>query len=203
MFERGHAAIFHPPFSILNLTETLKRREHVYGGVLLNVFRDTVVLPDGADGVREWIAHPGAAAVVPLLADGQTLLVRQFRYPPQREFLEVPAGKLDVAGEPPEAVARRELEEETGHTARTLTPLGTTFPCIGYSDETIHLFLAEDVTELAETPPSDDFVEVVRLPFAEAVRRARAGELLDAKSVVALVRAHAFLVERRGIGDRR
>jgi ADP-ribose pyrophosphatase len=184
----------------VDLTETPLRRERVYDGVLLKVNRDTVSGPRGDASVREWIEHPGAAAVVPLFDDGSTLLVRQFRYPPRREFLEVPAGKIDRAGEPPEELARRELEEETGHTAARLSPLGVTYPCIGYSDEVIHLFLAEGLSEARGAHEPDDVVEPVRLPLAEAVRRARAGELLDAKTTVALLRAEAFLAEREGRG---
>ena len=104
-----------------DLTETPLRSEPVYDGALLKAYRDKVELPDGKTSVREWIDHPGASAIVPIFEDGQTLLVRQFRYPPRRTFLEVPAGKLDTDEEPPEDVARRELEEETGW--RIATPL--------------------------------------------------------------------------------
>ncbi len=182
----------------MDLTETLKHRERIFDGVLLKVSRDVVVLPDGRESVREWVKHPGAAAVVPLFENGDTLLLRQYRYPPQREFLEVPAGKCDVEGESHEDLARRELGEEAGYTARRMTPLGPTYPCIGYSDEVIYLFLGEDVEEAPDELRDDEHVEPVRLPFAEAVRRARAGELLDAKTVVALLRAEAFLDARAG-----
>ena len=181
----------------MNLTETRKAREQLVDGVLLKAYRDTVVLPDGSESVREWIDHPGASAVVPVFADGTTLMVRQFRYPPHREFLEVPAGKLDKAGEDPADVARRELEEEVGYTATALTRVGETYPCIGYSNEVIHLFLAEDLHEHAAEAEDDEFVVPVRLPLAEAVRRARAGEILDAKSTVALLVVQAYL-DRRG-----
>lgn len=184
----------------MDLTETLKRRERIFDGVMLTLNRDTVALPDGEEKVREWVEHPGAAAVVPLFENGDTLLLRQFRYPPQREFLEVPAGKLDVEGESPAETARRELGEEAGYTARRLTPLGETYPCIGYSDEVIHLFLGEEVEEAPDERKDDELLEPIRLPFVEAVRRARAGEILDAKSVVALLRADAFLAGRGGRG---
>ena len=176
----------------MDLSERLKERELVYDGALLHVHRDVVIGPHGKESVREWIAHPGAAAVVALFDDDTTLLVRQFRHAPRREFLEVPAGKLDHEGEEPLELARRELEEETGYTATRLTPIGATYPCIGYSDEVIHLFVAEGLSEVGETGETDDVVEPVRLPFAEAVRMARAGELLDAKTVVALLRVAAI-----------
>jgi ADP-ribose pyrophosphatase len=182
----------------MDLTETLKSREQLADGVLLKVYRDTVVLPDGEESVREWVKHPGAAAVVPVFEDGSTLLVRQFRYPPQREFLEVPAGKLDREGEDPAEVALRELGEEVGYKAARLTRVGETYPCIGYSDEVIHLFLAEGLSPVEGEMEHDEFLEPVRMPLAEAVARARRGEVLDAKSTVALLLVHAHLERRDG-----
>jgi len=166
-------------------------------GVLLKAYRDLVKLPDGGESVREWIDHPGASAMVPLFPDGSTILIRQFRYGPRREFLEVPAGKLDIPGESPEAVAVRELEEEIGYTAAKLTKIGETYPCIGYANEVIHLFLTEELTRCEQASEADEFVIPVRMPFAEAGRMARAGEILDAKSTVALLLAQAFLNERK------
>ncbi len=180
----------------MDLTETLKDRELLVEGVLLKAYRDTVTLPDGEESVREWIDHPGASAVVPLFEDGTTILLRQYRYAPGREFVEVPAGKLDHAGESPEDVAVRELEEEAGWTAKTVTRIGKTYPCIGYSDEVIHLFLAEDLSEAESQTEDDEFVEPFRLPFAEAVAMAERGEMLDAKTTVAILRAAAFLRAR-------
>lgn len=179
-----------------DLTETRIAREELVRGVLLHAFRDTVRLPDGGESVREWIHHPGAAAVVPVFDDGSTVLLRQFRYPPQRVFLEVPAGKLDREGEPPEEVALRELAEEAGYTAARLTPLGPIYPCIGYSDEVIHLFLAEGLTPAAAVAEHDEFLEPVRMPFAEALAMARRGELLDAKTALAVLRAAEVLAAR-------
>ncbi len=180
----------------MDLTETLKDRHLLVDGVLLRAYRDTVTLPDGETSVREWIEHPGASAVVPLFEDGTTILLRQYRYAPGREFIEVPAGKIDKPGEDPADVAVRELEEEAGYTAQTLTPLGPTYPCIGYSNEVIHLFLAEDLSEASAELEHDEFVEPFRLPFAEAVAMARRGEVLDTKSAIALLRAGAEVEAR-------
>lgn len=182
----------------MDLTETMKERALLVDGVLLKAYRDTVTLPDGEESVREWIAHPGASAVVPLFEDGTTILLRQYRYAPGREFIEVPAGKLDHEGEAPEEVAVRELAEEAGWTARRVTRIGETYPCIGYSNEVIYLFLAEDLERADAETEADEFVEPFRLPLAEAVAMARRGEVLDAKSAVALLRAAAFLEERAG-----
>ena len=175
-----------------DFTEEGLTSEQLVDGKLLKVYRDRVALPDGEKSVREWIDHPGAAAVVPLLADGMTLLVRQYRYAPRQHFLEVPAGKLDEPGEDPKAVAARELEEETGWRAKRLTRLGAFFPGVGYSNEKIHVFLAEDLTEEGQDLGEGEFLEVVRLPLAEAVARARRGDLADLKTVAALLLAAAY-----------
>ena len=182
----------------MNLTETTISSEPVYDGVLLHVRRDEVRLPDGETSGREWIEHPGASAVIPLYANGDTVLLRQFRYPPRREFLEAPAGKFDRPGEAPEALAARELEEEAGIRAETFTPLGVTYPCIGYSNEVIHLFLAEVLSDGVAGADDDEFVAPVRMPLAEAVGMARAGKILDSKTCVALLLAQAHLDARGG-----
>lgn len=184
----------------MDFSESTLSSDAVYDGALLHVRRDVVRLPDGGESVREWIEHPGASAVVPVDAEGVVTLVRQFRYPPRREFLEVPAGKFDEAGESPLALARRELAEEVGLEAERWTELGVTYPGIGYSNEVIHLFLAEGLSAVPAGSDDDEFVEPVRMPLAEAVRRARRGEILDAKSCVALLLAQAAL-DRRGAGD--
>ncbi len=177
----------------MDLTEKTISSKLLVDGVLLKAYRDVVKLPDGGESVREWIDHPGASAMVPLFPDGSTILIRQYRYGPGREFLEVPAGKLDIPGESPEAVAVRELEEEIGYTTASLVKVGETYPCIGYANEVIHLFLAEDLTPCEQATEADEFIVPVRMPFAEAVRMARAGEILDAKSTVPLLLTQAFL----------
>ncbi len=180
-----------------DLTEKQLSTEQLTDGKLLKAYRDEVRLPDGKTSVREWIDHPGAAAVVALFEDGTTLLVRQFRYPPRRTFLEVPAGKFDAQGEAPEEVARREMEEETGWKPGRLTPIGEAHPCIGYSNETIHFFLAESLERGEAALEEGEFLEVETLGFEEAVKKARQGELADMKTVTALFFAEAFLARRK------
>ena len=182
----------------MDLTERSIRSDQVYDGVLLDVRRDEVRLPNGETSAREWIKHPGASAVVPLDADGQVVLLKQFRFGPGREFWEVPAGKFDADGEDALDVARRELAEEAGVEAAEWTRLGQTFPAIGYSDETIHLFLAEGLSRTEVHVDDDEFVEPFRMPFADAVAMARRGEIEDAKSCVALLLA-ASVVEARDL----
>lgn len=181
----------------MNLVETCIESKQIIDGKLLKAYRDTVALPDGTESTREWVDHPGASAVVPLLADGRVVLIRQFRYAPRREFLEVPAGKMDP-GEEPLEVAQRELGEEAGYRAGRLTPLGSTFPCIGYGNEEIHLFLAEELEKVGDALDVDEFVEVVIMPFEEALALAETGEITDAKSEVAILRAAAYLRRRNG-----
>ena len=175
------------------LTETPLQSDQLVDGALLKVYRDTVQLPDESTGVREWIDHPGASAVVPLFDDGSVLLIQQFRYPPRRTFLEVPAGKIDQPHEDPAAVAESELEEETGWRGGAFTTLSSLYPCIGYSNEIIHFFLARELTKGTQDLSEGEHVEVVRMPFREALQRARRGEMKDMKSAMALTLAQQFL----------
>lgn len=179
----------------MNLEESSLTSETVFSGKLLHARRDEVRLPDGDTSVREWIDHPGASAVVPLFEDGRTMLVRQFRFPPRRTFLEVPAGKLDHHGESAESVAIRELEEETGWTAESLTPLGSLYPCIGYSNEIIHFFLARELKKGRRDLQHGEFMEVVSLGFSDAIELMKRGEILDMKTLAALTLAERRLEE--------
>ncbi len=178
-----------------DLTEAQLSSEQLVDGALLKAFRDEVRLPNGQTSVREWIDHPGASAIVPVFEDGRTLLVRQFRYPPRRAFLEVPAGKIDEPGEAPADVAARELEEETGWRAGRFEHVGTAYPCIGYSNEQIHVFTAHDLDRGTQALADGEFVEVVEVDFETALARARHGDLRDMKTVTALVYAAAHLNE--------
>ena len=174
-----------------DLIETTLRSEQLVDGKLLKVFRDEVRLPDGAMSSREWINHPGAAAVIPLFDDGTTILVRQYRYAARQAVLEVPAGKADYEGEDPAAVAARELEEETGWRAGRLVSLGASYPCIGYSNERIHVYLAEELIQVEQCLDGGEFLELVTLDFDEAVAMARRGDLQDMKTILALLLAEA------------
>lgn len=175
----------------MDLTEEMIDREQLVDGVLLKVYRDRVRLPDGGESVREWIDHPGASAVVPILDDGRLVLVRQYRYPAKRTFVEVPAGKLDIPGEDPTEVARRELEEETGWSAGKLEAIGSLYAAIGYSNEVIHCFIATDLVATESATEADEFIELVYATFDEAVAMVVSGDICDMKSVAALLLANA------------
>lgn len=158
----------------------------IFDGVLLDVRRDRVRLPNGSESVREYIVHPGAVVVIPILDDGRLLFENQFRYPLQRDFLELPAGKID-AGEDVALTARRELLEETGYEADEWRRLGVMHPCIGYSDERIEIFLAKGLRKVAE-PSLDhnEFLDVLTLSLTDAVAAVRDGRITDAKTITAL-----------------
>jgi ADP-ribose pyrophosphatase len=169
-----------------DLTEHFVSGSRVFDGNLLKVHRDTVRLPDGSTGQREYVRHPGAVAIVALFDDGQVLLERQFRYPNRREFIEIPAGKLEP-GEPHLETAKRELLEETGYVADDWQRLGVIHTAIGYTDETIELFLARGLEQRAAKLDAGEFLEVFILGFEEAMAMIRDGRITDAKTLVGLL----------------
>jgi ADP-ribose pyrophosphatase len=168
-----------------HLEETRVEGARVFDGKLLDVRRDIVRLPDGATTIREYIVHPGAVLVIPVLADGRFVVERQFRYPLHRVFLEFPAGKLD-AGESPLATAQRELTEETGYIAAKWTRLGLIHPTVSYSTEAIEIFVADDLTHVGRKLDDGEFLDVTEMTGEALFAALDAGELTDAKTVAAL-----------------
>jgi ADP-ribose pyrophosphatase len=161
----------------------------VHDGRIVRLDLEEVRLPNGNVVTLEIVRHPGAAAVLPVDAEGQAILVRQYRHATGSWLLEVPAGKLDAPGERPEDCALRELEEETGYRAGRLEPLGWIWTTPGFSDEKIWLFLARDLVRTRASLQADEVLHVERVPLEEATRRAEEGEIHDAKSICALLRA--------------
>ena len=174
-----------------DLTERFISGEQVLDGTLLKVHRDRVRLPDGSEGTREYIRHPGAVAIVPLFDDGRLLLERQFRYPHSREFIEIPAGKLEE-GEPHLETAKRELLEETGYCAQEWTRLGVIHTAIAYTDEAIELFIARTLDHVGQKLDQGEFLETLLVPFDEAIAMIRDGRITDAKTVAALLWVKQF-----------
>ena len=159
-----------------------------YRGGFFTVLVDRIRMPDGHIATREWVRHPGAAAVVPV-RDGEVMLVRQNRHAVGDDLLEIPAGKLDVPGEDPAAAAGRELEEETGFRAWTMEPLGVFYVSPGFTNEQFHLFLASDLEQIGP-PPTHDGGEPIStewVPLDEAVQAVEVGRIVDAKTALGLV----------------
>ena len=175
-----------------DFTERCLETKTVFRGRLLHVLEDEVRLPDGRTARREYIRHPGAAMMLAFTDPGTVLLVRQFRYPHGRDFIEIPAGKIDP-GEDALQTARRELREECGYEARDWRHLTTVHPCIGYSNERIELFLARELTHVGHAPDEGEFLEVIPTPFEQALRRVEQGEITDQKTVISLLWARTFL----------
>jgi ADP-ribose pyrophosphatase len=185
----------------LDLTEHKVSGEEVYGGVLLHVHRDAVRLPNGKVTTREYIDHPGAVAIVPVVDGGEILLERQFRYPIGRVMIEIPAGKIDP-GEDPLRTAQRELLEETGYTAREWRHLGTIHPLVAYSNERIELYLARGIVETQGAALDDgEFLETFTLPLAEALRWIGDGRITDSKTMIGLLWIERLLAPREASGS--
>ena len=169
-----------------DLSEQFVSGDLVFDGTLLKVRRDVVRLPDGGQGTREYIRHPGAVAIVPLFDDGRVLLERQFRYPHGRDFIEVPAGKLE-ANEPHLDTAKRELLEETGYTAQQWRRIGVVHTAIAYTDEAIEIFLAKKLSLGERKLDAGEFLETLIVRFDEAIAMIRDGRITDVKTVAALL----------------
>lgn len=183
MSAEGSDAGAHPEDQ--HLIEICVETRQVYRGHFLDVRRDLVRLPDGSQAAREYIKHPGAVMIVPLLDDGRVLMERQYRYPMQRVMLEFPAGKLD-AGEHPMACAQRELLEETGHHAREWAYAGILHNAIAYSDEGIHICFARGLTAGTQQLDEGEFLELTTSSVTELDALAHSGAVTDAKTLIGL-----------------
>ena len=170
-----------------DLLEKKISSEKIFDGVLLHVRRDTVELPNGNKATREWIEHPGASSVLPILPDGRLLFVRQYRYPVDKVTLEVPAGKLDAKDEDPLVCAQRELSEETGYTAERIERLTTLATTVGFSNEFIHMYVADGLQPGQQHTDPDEFINVVKLTLDEALQKIFAGEIIDAKTIASVL----------------
>ena len=175
-----------PQHSPPHLRETFVSGEQVFKGLLLDVRRDVIALPDGQRATREYVVHPGAVVVVPILDDGRLVLERQFRYPVGRVMLEFPAGKLD-AGEAPIVCAQRELREETGYSASEWAMAGVLHNAVGYSTEVIHVAFARGLVAGAAALDDGELIDLALMPEAEMDAAAGRGDITDAKSLVALM----------------
>ena len=169
-----------------DLLERQLSSEQLFKGHFLHAFRDTVQLPDGSTATREYVVHPGAVMVVPLLDDGRIVVERQYRYPMHRAMIELPAGKLD-AGERTFDCARRELFEETGYQAREWAYAGVLHPVISYSTEFIEIWFARGLTAGERQLDTGEFLEVFAMSPAELAEGCRSGRITDGKTLCAML----------------
>ncbi|MCU0310342.1 MAG: NUDIX hydrolase [Acidimicrobiales bacterium] len=165
--------------------------EVLHAGAVISLVRASFAAPDGSHFTREVVRHPGAVSVVPLHADGTVTLVRQYRAALDRELLEIPAGKRDVPGEPPEITAERELAEEVGLRAGRLEPLAQFVNSAGFSDEYSHVFLATELTEVddARQGLEEQHMSVERVALGDVPALVARHEIVDAKTVIGLTLA--------------
>lgn len=169
------------------MEEKIVSSRQIYNGRIVRLQVHEVELPDGRRSVREVIEHPGAVAIVPLDSDNHVFLVRQYRIAAGQVTLEIPAGTLEP-DEPPLTCAERELQEEIGYRADTLTAMGGFYVAAGYTTEYIHLFQGTDLVKSSLPQDDDEFIEVVRLSFAQALTMIESGEIIDSKTIIGLLR---------------
>jgi len=168
------------------LKESMITTEVVYKGDFLDVRRDEVLLPNGEIGIREWINHPGAVVIIPILPNGEIALIKQFRYAARSEFIELPAGKLDK-GEEPKACAFRELEEEIGYKAGKMEFIANIHPAIGFANEIMSIYLAESLEKTNYNRDKDEFIELIPTNMEEALNLVWENKITDVKSIIGLL----------------
>lgn len=180
--------------------ETLEEKEIdskcIFDGRVLHVYCDSVSLPDGQVGIREYCKHNGGVCVLPITDDGEVILVRQYRYAHREVTLEIPAGKLEGKGENHESAALRELREETGATCKKLTYLGEMYPSPALLDEVIYMYMAEGLEFGEQSLDKDEFLTCERMPLDTLVGMVCDGRVPDAKTQIAALRAWKALRER-------
>jgi len=165
---------------------TLKSRDNVFAGRFLDVGVETHEMPDGRCSAFEIIRHPGGAAILPVLADGRMLLIRQFRPATGEMVYEIPAGRLEP-GESARDCAARELIEEAGYAAAEIFAIGSFWSSVGFCDERIYLFLGRDLAEVEQQLETDEVIELCPMPLEEALLKIESGEILDCKTQLALL----------------
>ncbi len=173
----------------MKFEEKTKSENLIFDGAVLHVYCDEIIQPDGKEAKREYAKHLGAVCVVPLTDEGDVICVKQYRYAHHRVFLEIPAGKLDYAGEDRREAALRELREETGASCLSLTHIGDIVPSPAILTERISMYLAEGLTFGETEYDEGEFIEIVKIPLSELVEMIMRGEIEDAKTQTAVLKA--------------
>jgi ADP-ribose pyrophosphatase len=171
-----------PETAILN-------HQEIYRGKIVSLHVDTIQQASGGTTIREVVLHPGGVAAIPILDDGRILLIRQFRYPIGKFILEIPAGKLDT-GQPPLETVAREIEEETGYVAGEITHVTTFYTTPGICNESIHMFVARDLTLKTQKLEEGEHITVEAYTLEECLSRIRSGEINDGKTILGILWYH-------------
>lgn len=177
----------------MHLEEKTIESHMAYEGRIVKVKSDTVLLEDGSQALREVITHYGGSSVLPLTEDNEIIMVKQFRYPFGEVLPEIPAGKLNYKGEDPLEAGKRELLEETGAVAEKIVKIGELYPIPAYVTEVIHIFLATGLTFREQQLDKDEFLDVIRVPFDKALEMVMNGEIKDAKTQIAILKAKLLM----------
>ncbi|BCA84831.1 ADP-ribose diphosphatase [Enterococcus saigonensis] len=168
--------------------KTIQRKE-LFHGKIIDVFLDDVALPNGGTAKRELVFHPGGVGIIAITPENKLLLVKQFRKPLEKVILEIPAGKIDPGeGSHPEVTGARELEEETGFTAKEMKHVGSMYLSPGFSNEMLHLYHAVDLSEVKNprAQDEDEVLELYALTLAQAKEAVKTGQICDAKTMYAI-----------------
>jgi ADP-ribose pyrophosphatase len=180
-----------------SLEETPVVSKRIYEGRVINLRKDSVLLPSGKRFDREVVEHRGCAAAVPLLDEDTLVLVRQYRHPVGEVLVEIPAGTLR-SGEDAEKCMQRELIEEIGYRPGKLEYLLTFYLAPGYSSEATHIYLATDLVKVGVDPDEDEFIEVIRLPVSEFLKLVSESKIKDAKTICGVL---TYLLKKRSVGQ--
>ena len=181
----------------MNLSEKQLKKQTVYNGKIINLRKDTAILPDGNTALREVVEHPGGVGVLALTDDNNILMVKQFRYPYNEIIYEIPAGKRNSKDEAPIECGKRELKEETGATTDDFIFLGEVYPTPGYCEEIIYLYAAKNLSFGEMSPDDDEFIECEKLPLDKLVDDVISGKIKDAKTQIAILKLKYLIDNNR------
>ncbi len=176
----------------MDLTEKTIKSKHVFDGVVVDLWVDEVQLPNGNQGVREIIHHPGGVCVFGVDDNNNVIMVRQFRIATEQVLLEIPAGKLEY-GENPLSAAKREFQEETGMVADEIISMGYFYPTPAYCKEKIYMYFAKGLKQQSQNLDDDEFLEVLKIPYKQLYSMVLNNEIIDGKTALATLRAKEYI----------